>query len=168
MAEETQKIETNETDYIAEIQSLKQSTVDKAAYEKLLEENRKLINTLATSPTREEKDEEPPSKPDLLKLGRDFLNAKSDIVKAQLSLDYRNACLELGERDPFLPTSSSYTPTDIDKEGVEAYCSTIKECIDLAKGNDKVFMSMLEASMSPDDPTISAIVANNKKRIKQF
>lgn len=164
----TTTIENTADTYIAEIEKLKANSVDKAAYDKLLAENRKLISTLSQSPARGEEEQAPAPKPDLLKLGRDFLNAKSDIEKAQLSLDYRDACLAAGERDPFLPTSDSYTPTDEDQRGIDAYCSTVKSCIEAANGNDKVFITMFGESMPADDGTIAAIVANNKKRLKQI
>ena len=164
----TTNVENTTDTYLAEIEKLKTTTVDKAAYDKLLAENRKLITTLAQSPDRGEEEKAHAPKPDLLKLGRDFLNAKSDIEKAQLSLDYRDACLAAGERDPFLPTADSYTPTEEDQRGIEAYCSTVKSCIEAAKGNDKIFITMFGESMPADDGTIAAIVANNKKRLKKF
>ena len=164
----TTNVENTTDTYLAEIEKLKATPVDKAAYDKLLAENRKLITTLAQSPARGEEEQAPAPKPDLIKLGRDFLNAKSDIEKAQLSLDYRDACLAAGERDPFLPTADSYTPTEEDQRGIEAYCSTVKNCIEAAKGNDKIFITMFGESMPADDGTIAAIVANNKKRLKKF
>lgn len=166
MENEVKPIETNETDYISEIQKLKESTVDKGAYDKLLAENRRLISTLSTSPAVTEEQGEAP-KPDLQKLGRDFLNAKSDCEIVRLSLEYRDACLALGERDPWLPTSSSYTPTESDIQGMNAYAAVMKDALEKANGNDKLFCSLVEASMPADDPTVSAIVQNNLKRTKQ-
>ena len=81
----TTNVENTTDTYLAEIEKLKTTTVDKAAYDKLLAENRKLITTLAQSPARGEEEQAPAPKPDLLKLGRDFLNAKSDIEKTVYS-----------------------------------------------------------------------------------
>ena len=39
-------VETNEKDYLSEIERLKENSVSKEDYQKLLEENRKLIQTV--------------------------------------------------------------------------------------------------------------------------
>ena len=40
-------VETNEKDYLSEIKRLKENSVSKEDYQKILEENRKLIQTVA-------------------------------------------------------------------------------------------------------------------------
>ena len=47
MAEEDKKLTGNEEDYIETIQKLKESTVSREDYDKLVADNKKLIETLA-------------------------------------------------------------------------------------------------------------------------
>ena len=47
MAEEEKKLTGNEEDYIETIQKLKESTVSREDYDKLVADNKKLIETLA-------------------------------------------------------------------------------------------------------------------------
>ena len=47
MAEEEKKVTGNEEDYIETIQKLKESTVSREDYDKLVADNKKLIETLA-------------------------------------------------------------------------------------------------------------------------
>ena len=51
-------VETNEKDYLSEINRLKENSVSKEDYQKILEENRKLIQTVARNEGRKEAEEQ--------------------------------------------------------------------------------------------------------------
>ena len=50
--EQNSNVADNTPDYLAEIERLKSNTVDKSQYEKLLEDNKKLIQTVARNDER--------------------------------------------------------------------------------------------------------------------
>src|SRR5574344_1303213 len=51
-------VETNEKDYLAEIENLKANTVNREQYNKILEDNKRLIQTVARNEERAKAEEE--------------------------------------------------------------------------------------------------------------
>lgn len=154
MENENKPIETNSTgiqgddtapDYIATIQQLRDSTVSKEQYQKVKEENQRLLKTLVEGGQVEQSS---PAKDTMsvIELVKKFKNSdfKSDLEYWQSALDYRQKMIDLGERDPFLPFAVGYVPTESDIATAQRVAETIGNCIDYADGNSPIFSNELQ------------------------
>ena len=136
----------NEPDYIAEIQKLKANTVSIDDYNRLKNDNKKLITALASGETIGSTE---PSNPEknindlrnkLLKEGSNLNNL--DYVKTAVNL--RDALIAQGQRDPFLPYGKGVLPTAEDVECANRVANVFKECIEYADGDPDIFTSELQ------------------------
>ena len=137
MSEEVKQEEQSvDNNYLEAIKKLKESTVDKTEYEKLLEENKKLINTIVEQKPVETKEEED-TKPqvDINKLRKELYGNSelSNLEYIDKTLQLRDALLQAGEPDPFIPTGSKYSPTDEDSAAANRVAEGLKHCVDYAK-----------------------------------
>ena len=132
MNEETNtNIETNEADYINAINELKQNTVSKEQYDKLRQENKQLLNTLVTNGQINNVVEETAQDPEELR--KKLFHNKKELTNLdywKTALDFRDALMQKGERDPFI--SHSAKGDGIDEATAERISQNIRECIDFA------------------------------------
>lgn len=138
----------SEIDYIEKIKELKNSTVKKEDYLKLKEENRKLLESLITAEPAKEQNQNEAQKIDVNSLREKlFGNSRKnlnnlDFVKT--ALDLRNAMIENGELDPFVPCGSKIKPTDEDFLKAQKVADVLQECVDYAEGNQQIFTDELK------------------------
>ena len=135
--------------YLDTINELKQNTVSKEKYEKILEENRQLLSNIVNGVENTQKEEE---KVDLNELRKTIISSESndlEIVSAAVKL--RNEILNNGGKDPFLPNSSNFQPSSIDKENAERIAEAFEHCIEVAKGDNSVFINEL-SRITKDSP----------------
>ena len=59
------------------------------------------------------------------------------------ALKLRDALIENGERDPFLPFGHNVVTTDSDNETANRVSTILKECIDYADGDSQLFTNEL-------------------------
>ena len=135
----------NETDYIAEIQKLKANTVSIDDYNRLKNDNKKLITALASgegvataAPEPEKNINELRNK--LLKDG----NSLNNLEYVKTAVELRDALIAQGQHDPFLPYGEGVLPTAEDVECANRVASVFKECIDYADGDPDIFTSELQ------------------------
>mgnify|MGYP006935831724 CR=1 FL=1 len=131
-------------DYIAAIKELKENTVDRAQYMKLKEENKRLLDNMINgfSP-----DQPAPVKeaPDINALRNDLFNKdNTNLDFCRKAVELRDALIENGEIDPFLPYGKQIQPTREDVESAEHVANVIKECIDYADGDSQIFTQELQ------------------------
>ena len=117
--EETKKVETPETNYIEQIQNLKKNTVSIDEYNRVLSDNKQLVEALMTTgpatATEPEAKIATDSEVQALINQLDKPNISNlDFIEASLAL--REARLSRGEDDPWAPTKEGYTDTDRDRE----------------------------------------------------
>ena len=67
-------------------------------------------------------------------------------------LKLRNALIENGERDPFLPIGDKVEITVDTINKAENVANVLQECIDLAQGDSGVFNAQLERFMKDNGP----------------
>lgn len=134
-------------DYIKAINEMKQNSVSREQYEKLKNENKELLNTLINGGQVEMID--PSSKPSIKEL-REELFSKEAADKGMTNLEFvtkslelRNAIIESGGTDPFLPIGRGIELTRDDYEAAEFTAQQFQECIDIAQGNSEVFTNEL-------------------------
>lgn len=144
MADEEKQTETmTAEEYIKAINELKARTVDKAVYDKLVEENKTLIDGVLNGAHVEEKEAEPVN---IEKLKERLFDSEdlSNIQYAQGVLELRKAIMDEGGRDPFLPNGHAYVSSAEDEASAQRVADALQYCIDKADGDSGVFTAQLD------------------------
>ena len=160
-------VETNEKDYLAEIENLKANTVNREQYNKILEDNKRLIQTVARNNERAKAEEEAAKKVEKIdvdecrrKLFQDGGNL-SNLEYVENALKLRKGIMDDGGIDPFLPIGNRISPTKEDVETANRVAEAFQSCIDYADGDSQLFTQELQR-ITNDIPMSSMI--NNKRR----
>ena len=152
MAEEkeisvTGTVEDNTQDYLAAIKELKENSVNRSEYDKLRAENKRLIDAVVNGqPGQEEQVVVKHSKEQIDDLRNDLFNSPRELNNLEFitkTMELREALMENGEPDPFLPVGKQISPTRDDLEGAEKVAQVYKECIEYAEGDSEVFTNEL-------------------------
>ena len=152
MAEEekinvTGTVEDNTQDYLAAIKELKENSVNRSEYDKLRAENKRLIDAVVNGqPGQEEQVAVKHSKEQIDDLRNELFNSPRELNNLEYvtkAMELREALMENGEPDPFLPVGKQISPTRDDIEGAEKVAQVYKECIDYAEGDSEVFTNEL-------------------------
>ena len=134
-------------DYIATIEKMRSETVPKEMYYKLRGENKKLLDALASGGqiTTETPQETGPSIDELRKtlFGPDC-DELSAVQFWEASLSLRDSLIGAGERDPWLAVGDKVDLTTEQVETTERVATVIRECLDLAQGDDGIFTAELQ------------------------
>ena len=143
----TGTVEDNTQDYLAAIKELKEKSVDRSEYDKLRAENKKLIDAVVNEqPGQEEPAAVKHSKEQIDELRNDLFNSPKELSNLEYvtkAMELREALMENGEPDPFLPVGKQISPTRDDLEGAEKVAQVYRECIDYAEGDSEVFTNEL-------------------------
>ena len=143
----TGTVEDNTQDYLAAIKELKENSVNRSEYEKLRAENKKLIDAVVNGqPGQEEQVVVKHSKEQIDDLRNDLFNSPRELNNLEFitkTMELREALMENGEPDPFLPVGKQISPTRDDIEGAEKVAQVYKECIEYAEGDSEVFTNEL-------------------------
>ena len=133
-----------DTDYVAAIQELQNNTVSKAQYEKLRGENKKLLDALVNGQQIEAPKEE---KPDITELRKKLFNKDgnlSNLEYVETALKLRNALIDAGERDPFLPYGDRVNLSSDMYDKAQAVADGLQECVDFADGDSGNYTAQLQ------------------------
>lgn len=139
----SQQEEVNDSiDYIEAIKEIKQNSVDREAYNKLREENKRLLNSLVNGESIDVKKEEPVNIDEL----RDKLFNKESTNLEYISnaLKLREELIKQGKPDPFLPAGKNIIPTEEDIKTADRVAKVLQECVDYADGDSNVFTNELQ------------------------
>ena len=143
----TGTVEDNTQDYLAAIKELKENSVNRSEYDKLRAENKKLIDAVVNGqPGQEEPAVSKHSKEQIDDLRNELFNSPRELNNLEYvtkAMELREALIENGEPDPFLPVGKQISPTRDDIEGAEKVAQVYKECIDYAEGDSEVFTNEL-------------------------
>ena len=146
--EENVVVEDNTNDYIEQIKNLKENSVSRNDYNKLKADNKTLIDALANGTPMEGVVEPKVSAVEKINECRKKLFSKgSDLTNLEYcktAVELRDALIENGERDPFLPFGHDVVATDSDYESANRVSTIIKECIDYADGDSDIFTNELQ------------------------
>lgn len=148
MAEEEKKNVTTEevdpnADYIQAIKELKEKSVDRAEYDKLRAENKKLLDSIVNGtdigqPAAEEKKS-------IEELRAAYLKEdQTNLEYITNALALREALIADGKPDPFLPIGEQILPTDDDVAKAKKVAEVLQECVDYAEGDSAVFTNELQ------------------------
>ena len=120
MAEEkeisvTGTVEDNTQDYLAAIKELKENSVNRSEYDKLRAENKRLIDAVVNGqPGQEEQVFVKHSKEQIDDLRNELFNSPRELNNLEFitkAMELREALMENGEPDPFLPVGKQISPT---------------------------------------------------------
>lgn len=139
----SQQEEVNDSiDYIEAIKEIKQNSVDREAYNKLREENKRLLNSLVNGESIDVKKEEPVNIDEL----RDKLFNKESTNLEYISnaLKLREELMKQGKPDPFLPYGKNIISTEEDIKTADRVAKVLQECVDYADGDSNVFTNELQ------------------------
>ena len=141
-------VEDNTNDYIDQIKKLKESSVSKDDYNKLKADNKKLIDALANGTPIDGKVEPKIDAVENINNLRKKLFGKGsnldNLEYCKTAVELRDALIENGERDPFLPFGHDVVATESDHETAERVATIMKECIDYADGDSDIFTNELQ------------------------
>lgn len=137
---DTQSTTTAE-DYIEAIKNLKQTTVDKSAYDSLRAENKKLLESLING-----EEIQPQNKvlsESIDELRHDILHNEglTNLEYWDKVLKLRSALLKRGDEDPFVPQGSKVNATQADYATAEKVATIMQEMVDNAEGDPNVFLN---------------------------
>ena len=134
--QEPEVVEDMTQDYLNTIAELKRNSVTKDEYNKLKQENKNLLQTLVEGGQIHPVESEP--EVDVEALRKELFNVNSELNNLQYvekTLQLRNALMEKGEADPFLPVSSKYSPSAEDVATANRVADAFQSCVDYADGN---------------------------------
>ena len=141
-------VEDNTNDYIDQIKRLKESSVSKDDYNKLKADNKKLIDALANGTPIDGKVEPKIDAVEKINELRKKLFGKgnnlNNLEYCKTAVELRDALIENGNRDPFLPFGHNVVTTESDNESAERVASVLKECIEYADGDSDIFTNELQ------------------------
>ena len=141
-------VEDNTNDYIDQIKKLKENSVSKDDYDKLRADNKRLIDALANGTNIEGKVEPKIDAIENINNLRKKLFSKGsnldNLEYCKTAVELRDALIENGARDPFLPFGHNVVITESDNESAERVASVLKECIDYADGDSDIFTNELQ------------------------
>lgn len=129
-------------DYLEAIKSLKQNSVDKALYDKVKAENKKLLDSIVngTEVALDVKKQEEPTIQELRE--RVFNNPnQTNLEYVTNVLKLRERLIEEGNDDPFIASSSQYSPTNADYERANRVATILQDMVDVADGDSAVFLN---------------------------
>lgn len=139
----TEQIDNNQ--YIEALNQLKANSVDKADYEKLKAENKKLLDSIVNGTEVALPAVEKASVEDLRKkLVDSSEDGISSLEYAETALKLRERLIEEGQEDPFVPHGSQYSPTQVDYDRAHRVAAILQDCVDNAEGDDATFLAELK------------------------
>lgn len=129
--------------YIDQINTLKANSVSKDRYDRLMEENRSLLNSLVNGSAND--DAEPEEKPDVAEIRNKLFSGKemSNLEYCTLALQLRDATLEETGKDIFVGSGHNLTPTQEAFNSAQRVADIMHECIEASNGSSELFTAEL-------------------------
>ena len=134
--------ESTDTDYIEVINNLKATTVSKDTYQKLKDENKRLLESLVNGQQVEAQDT-PKISNDQLKKDL-FTNNLSNLEFIEKTLQLRQNILEEKGEDIFAPDGPQFSFTEDDRRDAQRVADALQSCVDVADGNSAIFTNELQ------------------------
>ena len=128
-------------DYIDAIKGLKEQVTQQA---KVIEtqrlQNKKLLDTVVNG---QQVDQVAPAEVDIDQLRKDLVNSEnmSNLQYVTKALELRNALLDKGYEDPFVPQGEKISATDADYATAHKVATVLQEMVDVADGDNNVFLN---------------------------
>lgn len=152
--EQTETTNINENQqYIDAIRDLKANSVSKERYNKLIEENKNLLNSLVNGESVATATPAQPELPPIQDLVNEMRTQQlSDIEFVEKALEFRDRVLAETGEDCFVSKGHNITPTQESYIAAQRTADIYRECLEYANGDNKVFMNELMRRMPNDGP----------------
>ena len=134
--------ESTDTDYIEVINNLKANSVSKDKYQKLKDENKRLLDSLVNGQEVEAPNTPKVSNDDLRK--DLFTKNLSNLEFVEKTLQLRQNILEEKGEDIFAPDGPQFSFTDEDRRDAQRVADALQSCVDTADGNSAIFTNELQ------------------------
>lgn len=142
-------VEDTSVDYISAINEIKENSVSKETYKKVVDENKRLLESLINGNQIEVDQKDEASIDDLRKKLFSSRNQNlSNLEYVETALKLRKKLIEAGEVDPFVPFGEKIKPTDEDFIKADKVAAVLQECVDYAEGNPDTFTDALARSIN--------------------
>ena len=141
-SESANEVNTTETEFdpVQAINELKQNSVSKEDYNKVVAEKNKYLKALIDgNQVAEVQNKEPV---DIDGLRKELFSGEKDLTNleyAKKALELRDAIIERDGVDIFVGRGSKLTPTDDDYEAAQRVADGFQQCIDVAQGDSEIF-----------------------------
>ena len=136
--EEMSNVDTTQ-DYISAINEIKQNTVSKEAYNKVVEDNKKLLDSLVHGTGNGQDQEQKPKEPDIDELREELYGVnRNDMTNYEYvdkTLQLRKAIMDKGGVDPFVPSGRKIQPSLEDFQKAQNVADILQEQVDDVKNN---------------------------------
>ena len=150
-----ENVEQDTNNYIEALKEMKANSVDKTAYDRLKEENKQLLDALINGGQVTRELQKEPADIDSLRkklFSEDEDTELSNLDYMKTALELREALLDQGSPDPFLPYGQNIAPTDEDIRTADRVAAVINACISYADGNSEIFTNELQRIMVDTSP----------------
>lgn len=134
--------------YVENVKKIKEGMVDKAEYERVLRENKTLMDSVAFGKKEEAKTEVVDTPKQMAELRKELYGAGCENLS---NLDYWVKTLQLredimnqGGDDPFVANGVNISGTVEDYAAAKRVATVVQECIDEADGDSQVFTALLQ------------------------
>ena len=134
------------------IEDMQNSMVSKEQYEALQADNRKLVQSIANGARVSSTVNE-----DTAVSAQELVNKMrsqgittpelSNLEYVKTALQYRDAVLKEKGVDVFLPNGHTFVATETDIATAQHMADTLRECVDLADGNNTIFTAQLQSRL---------------------
>ena len=155
--------DVDNTNYIDAIKQLKENSVARDKYDQLKAENKKLLDSIVNGQEIELTQKQGRS---IDEIRNDLFNHEhNNLEYVKTALELRNALIDAGERDPFLPWGSKIAPDANDYACAEKVAQVYQECIDYADGDSQLFTQELQRRTNPT--IFDSVVGQKNNKIRK-
>ena len=165
--EQNVQVDSN-IDYISAINEIKQNSVSREQYEKLKNENKDLLDALVNGGQVTQMVENTKSIDEMRKelFSQEAVDkGMTNLEFVTKSLELRDAILDSGGMDPFLPVGKGIEITREDYEAAEFTAQQFRECVDMCNGNSEVFTAeLMRRTVDNSIPTAKKTTSNYYRR----
>lgn len=150
--------------YIDAISEMKKNYVPKTKLDEVKAENKKLLEALVNG-QQIDLPQEKVKKPTIQELRTKLFKRDNDccnIEYVKTALDLRDALIEAGERDPFLPVGDQVDLTAEHYEKAQRIADGLQHCVDFADGDSGVFTAEYQRVVK--DPVLPGLAAKRGRR----
>lgn len=157
--------ETTQVNYIEAMAEMKKNMVSKEEYNKVMEENKQLVDALVSGKQIEMPEPEPEVDINALrnKIFNTDGNDMTDLEYAETVLSLRDELIKRGELDPFVTRAHDYVPNQADFEDAENVAKALRYAVDVANGNPGLFRTAFQDCVVDSTPTNTQKLLNKRR-----
>ena len=145
--EQQEEVMSPETITVEALNTLRQNTVSKEDYLKLQNEYTKAVDLVMNGVTVDKQENTSTPSVDIQALREELFQEESGLTNLEYTkkaLELRQALLDAGQPDCFIPVGKQINPTNEDLEAANRVAEVFQHCVDYAEGDSEVFTNELQ------------------------